>query len=223
MLSLGSEDRETLGRHRAAIDVIEARETTAHELPETCALPSAPELVEHPTAPSNDDIPTLVDATNDLVVAALACDLTRVATLQWGSSGNDGLRHAWQGIDADYHSVAHLANGEDPVAHEQLAQMGAWYVERFAALLAALDGIDEGEGTLLDHTTCVLMSGLSVVHDMTDLPIVIVGGGLEGNRWLRTDGASITGLWRALALHTGVDTGGFGDPDYDDGVLPGLV
>lgn len=223
MLSLGTDDRATLERHRAALDAIEARESADHPLPETCVLPAVPDAVEHAPTPDADDVPTLVEATNDLVVAALACDLTRVATVQWGSSGNDGLRHTWQGIDADYHSVAHLANGEDPVAHEQLAQMNAWYVEQFAALLGALDAIDEGDGTLLDHTTCVLMSGLSIVHDMTDLPIVIVGGGLEGNRWLHTNGASITGLLRALALHMGVDTGAFGDPAYDEGVLPGLL
>jgi hypothetical protein len=219
MSSLGTDDRATLERHRDAIDTIEARESVVHPLPATCALPPVPEAIDHATVPDDADIPTLVAATNELVTAALACDLTRVVTLQWGSSGNDGLRHAWQDIDADYHSVAHLANGEDPVAHEQLAQMGTWYVEQFAALLAALDAIDEGDGTLLDHTTCVLMSGLSVVHDMTDLPLVIVGGGIEGNRWLRMNGASITGLWRALALHMDVDTDSFGDPAYDEGVL----
>ena len=143
--------------------------------------------------------------------------------MQWGSSGNDGLRHAWQGIDADYHSVAHLANGEDPVAHGQLAASNRWYVEQFAALLAALDAIDEGNGTLLDHTTCVLLSGLSVVHDMGELPVVVVGGGGAGDRTVAYDDASITGLWLALARRVGADgLEHFGDPDHDHGPLTGL-
>jgi hypothetical protein len=221
--TLGAEDRDVLQRHRAAIDAIESREQTEHPLPSSCALPAVPTAIDRATTPADADVPALVDDTNALVAAAFACDLTRVVTLQWGSSGNDGLRHTWQGIDADYHSVAHLANGEDPVAHEQLATSNRWYVERFAALLDMLDAIDEGDGSALDHTTCVLTSGLSIVHDMGELPLVIVGGGVPGNRWLRTGGASIAGLWRALALHMDVDLGAFGDPDFDEGVLEGVV
>lgn len=222
--TLGADDRDKLERHRAAIDAIEAREQTMRPLPPTCLLPSAPAPIEHAASPANDDVPDLVDAQTALVAAAFACDATRVATVQWGSSGNDGLRHVWQGIDADYHSVAHLANGEDAVAHAQLAATNRWYVERFAALLGALDDIDEGDGTVLDHTTCVLLSGLSVVHDMTELPIVLVGGGLTGNRRSVHDGASLTGLWLALAHHLGVATlTSFGDPEYDQGPLPDLV
>ncbi len=221
---LGVEDREKLERHRAAIDVLEARALVDRPLPSSCVMPSPPPVIDAASHPANADVPALVDATNGLVAAALACDLTRVVTLQWGSSGNDGLRHTWQGIDADYHSVAHLANGEDQVAHEQFAASNRWYVERFAALVAALDAVDEGDGTLLDHTTCVLLSGLSVVHDLSNLPVVIVGGGLEGNRWLQHDGESLTGLWLALAGHLGAgDIETFGDPEYDQGPLAGLV
>ncbi|MBL8947768.1 MAG: DUF1552 domain-containing protein [Myxococcales bacterium] len=220
---LGAEDRRALERHATALDALEARVAQAHVPPSTCVLPLEPTAVDHPSHPDDLDVPTLVDATQDLVVASLACDLTRVATVQWGSSGNDGLRHAWQGIDADYHSVAHLANGDDPVAHGQLAASNRWYVERFAALLAALDAVDEGDGTLLDHTTCVLLSGLSVVHDMGALPVVVVGGGIAGDRAVTYDDASITGLWLALAQHVGaMGLESFGDPDHDHGPLTGL-
>jgi hypothetical protein len=222
-VGLGAQDRDALDRHAAALDALEARVAQARTPPPTCVLPVEPTPIDHPSLPDDLDVPTLVEATQDLVVAALACDMTRVATVQWGSSGNDGLRHAWQGIDADYHSVAHLANGEDPVAHGQLAASNRWYVEQFAALLAALDAIDEGDGTLLDHTTCVLLSGLSVVHDMGELPVVVVGGGGAGDRTVAYDDASITGLWLALAQRVGADDlEHFGDPDHDLGPLTGL-
>ena len=216
-------DRDKLAQHDAALQQIEARAAELHEPPGTCTLPEPPPPIPDAPLPDDDDVPALVTAQEDLLVAALACDLTRVATVQWGSSGNDGLRHTWQGIDVDYHSIAHLANGDDPVSHQQLADMNAWYAEQVASLLTKLDAVDEGDGTLLDHTTVVFLSGLSIVHAMTDLPVVIAGGGIAGDRRLDAAGASCTGLWLALAEHLGVGLDGFGDPAYDEGVLSGLV
>ncbi|MEM6990335.1 MAG: DUF1552 domain-containing protein [Myxococcota bacterium] len=219
-----TEDRDALERHRDAVATLEQRVAMQQPPPDTCVLPEAPSAIDAPATPANDDIPTLIAQTNALVTASLACDRTRVATVQWGSSGNDGLRHVWQGIDTDYHSIAHLANGRDPTAHEQLAAMNTWYSEQLADLAARLDAVDEGDGTLLDHTVLVFLSSFSVVHDMANLPIVLVGGGLAGARHLRFDGESVTGLWLSLAHHLGLDElTAFGDPSADDGPLAGVV
>ena len=222
--TLPMEDREAIERHADAIDTLQARAASLLPPPDTCTLPEPPPAIEDPRTPDNTDVPALVQSTNALVTAALACDLTRVATVQWGSSGNDGLRHVWQGIDVDYHSIAHLANGEDPVAHEQLAAMNTWTVEQLADLLSRLDAVDEGDGTLLDHTVVVLLSSFSIVHDMTALPIVIAGGGIAGDRRVVDEGRSTAGLWVALAQHLGLpelDT--FGSPEHFDGPIVGLV
>lgn len=220
--NLPAEDREALQRHRDAVETLEARALIEHPVPSACVPPMLPPEIDDPAAPANEDIPALVDATNDLVTAALACDQTRVATIQWGSSGNDGLAHAWQGISTDYHSTAHLANARDPVAHADYAAMNRWYSEQLAALLQRLDAIDEGDGTLLDHTLVVYLSSFSVVHDPRNLPIVLVGGGIPGGRHLRYDGEGTTGLWLALAQHFGLELSAFGDPAYDDGPLSGF-
>lgn len=221
--TLPVEDRDALLRHHDAIETLEARAAIERPLPPTCTIPELPAEIVSPALPNNDDIPALVDATNDLVAAALACDLTRVATVQWGSSGNDGLRHTWQDIDTDYHSIAHLANGRDAIAHEQLASMNTWYAARVGELADRLDAIQEGDGTLLDHTTIVFLSSFSVVHSMADLPVAILGGGHDGGRTLDFGGASITGLWLALAQHLGVARlTQFGNPQFDQGPLAGL-
>lgn len=212
---LPASDQPQLDAHRAAIAAIAARDGRDVVLPPSCALPPSPAAIATPRTPANEDVPAVVDAIDDFVVAALGCDLSRVVTVQWGSSGNDGLRHVWQGIDADYHSTAHLANGGDPIAHEQHASATRWYVERFAGLLDRLAAIPEGDATVLDHTTCVLVSGVSVVHDLRDLPVVVVGGGVPGGRVIDGDDASITALWRGLAAHMGVDLGEFGAPAFD--------
>lgn len=221
--NLPSEDREALQRHRDAVETLEARALIEHPVPSSCAPPNIPPEIDDPAAPANEDIPALVDATSELVTAAFACDQTRVATVQWGSSGNDGLAHAWQGITTDYHSTAHLANADDPVAHADYAAMNLWYSEQLATLLQRLDAIDEGDGTLLDHTLVVYLSSFSVVHDPRNLPIVLLGGGIPGGRHLRYDGEGTTGLWLALAEHFGLELSAFGDPAYDDGPLTGLA
>jgi len=222
--ALPSEDREALQRHREAVETLEARAMVEHPLPSSCIPPQTPPAFESPAAPANEDIPALVDTTSDLVVAALACDQTRAATIQWGSSGNDGLAHAWQGIAADYHSTAHVANAADSAAHADYAAMNTWYSEQLAALLQRLESVDEGDGTLLDHTLVVFLSSFSVVHDPRNLPIVVVGGGVPGGRHLRFDGNGVTGLWLALAQHFGLEgLTAFGDPAYDDGPLAGVV
>ena len=222
--ALPAEDRDALQRHREAVETLESRALVEHPVPGSCTPPQIPPEIDSPTAPANEDIPTLVETTSELVTAALACDQTRVATIQWGSSGNDGLAHAWQGISADYHSTAHLANAEDPVAHADYAAMNVWYSEQLATLLTRLDAVDEGDGTLLDHTLVVFMSCFSVVHDPRNLPIVLVGGGVPGGRHLRFDGDGVTGLWLALAQHFGLsELTAFGDPAYDDGPLAGIV
>jgi len=218
------EDRDKLEIHLDAIDQLDARMDDMRPSPSTCVVPMAAPAVEDPEAPADSDVPALVRAQSELVTATFACDLTRVATLQWGSSGNDGLRHTWQGIDEDFHTLAHLANGEDPQAHEHFAQMNLWYAQELAALLASLDAVEEGDGTLLDHTLVVWLSGVSVVHHMGDLPVLLVGGGMPGGRHLSYEGVSHSALWIALAQHLGVaEVDHFGDPNYDVGALPGLV
>lgn len=213
--TLPASDHPQLLAHREALAAIAARDGAPIELPPGCMLPPSPIAVAQPRTPANEDVPVLVDSIDDLVVAALGCNLSRVVTVQWGSSGNDGLSHTWQGIASDYHSVAHLANGSDPVAHEQHATATRWYVERFAGLVARLAAIPEGDATVLDHTTCVLTSGLSIVHDLRDLPVVVVGGGVPGGRVVDAADASTTALWRGIAAHLGVDLGTFGAPEFD--------
>ncbi len=222
-LELPADDAQMLEHHRAAIEQLAARLDAMGSPPASCVVPAVPPDIRAPSTPADEDVPTLVQAQTELAVRALACDLTRVVTVQWGSSGNDGLRHVWQGIDDDFHAIAHLANDQDPQAHLNLERMNTWTMAQLAELLHQLDAVPQGEGTLLDHTLVVCLSGLSVGHHMGDLPIVLAGGGLTGGRHLLYDGAPTAALWRALAEHLGVPLSSFGDPAYDVGPLAGLV
>jgi hypothetical protein len=90
-------------------------------------------------------------------------------------------------------------------------------VEQFAYLAAQLDAVDEGDGTLLDHSMLLFGSGLSCGnrHTANNLPLVLAGG---GSGTLRT-GRAITypehtpfaRLLVAIARNMGVKVERFAD------------
>lgn len=219
--ALPSTDREALHAHAESLDALQSRLDALGPPPAACNPPAPPPPLAHPTAPADADVPALVLAQLDLLTAALACDLTRVVTLQLGSSANDGLRHTWQGITDEFHTLAHLANGTDPIAHDALALMNTWTMEQLAQLLTRLAAVPQGTGTLLDHTLVVAFSGLSIGHSMADLPVLLAGPTL-GPRLLPAEGIPIAALWLAIAQHLDVPLTTFGAPAHDPGPLQGL-
>ncbi len=61
---------------------------------------------------NNANFPMILDIQNKLAVAALACDRTRVATLQW-SRAFSGVRHEWVGVREDHHTISHRTGAND--------------------------------------------------------------------------------------------------------------
>ena len=74
----------------------------------------------------------------------------------------------------------------------------------------------DGDGTLLDHSLYLLGSGLGNpdVHDHTNLPILVAGGGagMKGGRHIKyTQAAPLTNLHATLLDKVGVPTERFAD------------
>ena len=118
---------------------------------------------------------------------ALACDLTRVATIQWERSVGD-VRFSWLGATRGHHAYSHDA---DSVADtvEMLTKINIWYSEQFAYLLGKLASIREGTGTMLDNTLVFWCNELSRgnSHSHPDMPFVLAGragGALRTGRFL---------------------------------------
>ena len=109
---------------------------------------------------------------------ALACDLTRVATIVTQDIPGDEFG-VEPGIDI-HQDIAHASdeNGGNTQAIEGMVSYNRVYAEHFAYLLDQLDSVPEGSGTLLDNTTVVWLSELTTGnHDMNRAPVVIAGGG----------------------------------------------
>ena len=94
-----------------------------------------------------------------------------------------------------------------------------------AYLLERLDGLTEGDGTLLDHAMVAYGSGIhdGNKHNYENLPVLLAGGGcgsIAPGRHLRyPDETPLANLWRSMLARMDADTDRLGDAT---GLLPGL-
>ena len=219
---LGGNDRLKLEAH---LDAIRAVETSlnAEGGPLAGCDPMAP-MAGDPLA--NDNYPAVGQAQMDLMVMALACDITRVTSLQW-STAQSGQRFSWLGQSANHHSMSHEADN-DPNARDQLTAINHWYAEQFAHLLTRLSEQPELDGTLLDNTVVVWVNeqGNGDTHSANEIPFVVAGnydGRLDQGRWVTYDQASHNDFYIALAHAVGVEIESFGNAQFVTGPLPGLL
>ena len=134
------------------------------------------------------ELPYATKATMDILVAALACDATRVATLHL-TQENSNATYDFLNLgtaDTRHHVLSH-AYPEDP-GYADFSTINRWHCSQFAYLLEQLRSIPEGDGTMLDNTLVVWTSNMSkgYRHEGRNLPIVLggnLGGYFETGRW----------------------------------------
>ncbi|WP_417379113.1 DUF1552 domain-containing protein [Gimesia sp.] len=116
-----------------------------------------------------EDLPMLYE----LIALALQTDSTRIATLEIGGS----FLPQHLGINKSYHGLSHHGNDEESVGH--LVTLEQYQLKQFGKFLTRLDGIPDGEQTLLDSTAVLFGSGMGNAnsHTNSDLPIILAGGG----------------------------------------------
>jgi hypothetical protein len=85
----------------------------------------------------------------DLLVVALQADVTRVATLVYGREGSN-RSFPELGFTDSHHPITHHRNLPDLV--EKVTQINVHHVEQFAYFVNRLKSIQDGDGTLLDHS-----------------------------------------------------------------------
>jgi hypothetical protein len=111
-----------------------------------------------------------------MITTAFRADLTRVVTFL---VTREGSSRAYReiGIPDGHHPLTHHRN--DPVMMEKVAQINCYHVRQFAAWVEKLKSIQEGDGSLLDHSMIVYGAGLSDGnrHTHEDLPTLIAGRG----------------------------------------------
>ena len=222
--ALPADDRRILEEHAALVRCYE-KELASHHAEVKHAVP----VLEQGIVEQNDHMPKLSRMQTELVVASLAADFTRVATLQYTNSV--GQAHMkWIGVEEGQHDLSHEPNSNES-AQEKLTKINTWYAGEIAHLAKRLAETPEpgGQGSLLDHTTILWTNELGEgnSHSLDDIPWLMVGKGLGFTMGRAVDykGAPHNRLHLSLAHAMGhTELRRFGNPDYcGDGPLTGLA
>jgi hypothetical protein len=155
-----------------------------------------------------------------IVKLALQSDSTRVISL--AIKGQD-IRPPIEGVTEDHHNCSH--HGNDPKKIEQLKIIEREEMKAVKDFLADLDGVREGDGSLLDSTQVLIGSNLGSAawHDTNNLPILLAGGGWKHGRHVAGDVKNNTPLGKlfvSMLRRFGIETDAFGSAK---GPIDGLV
>ncbi|MDX2056051.1 MAG: DUF1552 domain-containing protein [Polyangiaceae bacterium] len=175
--SYGIEERAKLDAHEQALRDVEKR------LDSLNACPTSYQNHQLSLASLKSDdtqFETLAGLQTDLLVNALSCGLTSVASLQYSYS-TSMTRFKGQ---PPLHSVMHSGTTSQKV------EINRWFVEEFARLLQKLSNTKfENGASLLDETLVVWGSEMAVGNHLNaPIPFILAGGGTSGflklGRWV---------------------------------------
>ena len=219
---LSGDDRIKLEQHLHAVREIEKRLDVANELGGACALPTLDAPVD---VYKNDNFPLIAKLQMDQLVMALACDMTRVASIQFSRSVSN-TNFPWLGIEEGHHDLSHDAD-DNQASVDKLIKINTWYAEQFAYLIDKLAAVPEGDGSMLDNTVVLWCNelGKGNSHTRRDVPFVLAGscgGYYKTGRYLSYDGDPHNNLLLSLCHAMDAPVTSFGDPDNCTGELVGL-
>jgi hypothetical protein len=224
---LGAADRQRLGQYLQSIDEVEKQLVVA--TPTTCTAPAQPA--------SGGNWHAKTKAFVDLTVLALACDLTRVVTIQysdsWGVNYSDytiGSGQEALGTWSD-HFISHKLDDTDratdldglpradaqKIADARVVLTSRFKVRRFAYLVNQLKRTSNGlGGTLLDDTLAMYISenGDGDSHSRKNMPILLAGhaGGFQTGRVVAATDKPTGALHASIIKRFGLDVSSYGSP-----------
>lgn len=201
---LDAADRAKLDQFTTAVREVEDRIAALQAL--QCEVPTEPV----PNLPLGERIA----ATTDLLVLALRCDYTRVATFAIGPT-QALTTYPELGVGKPHHSLSHDWKSR-PEDLDQFLAVHRLNFERWGAFLEALREVPDGEGDLLSSTLVAFVTEFSDpnTHDAQPLPMLLAGGEAGGvvqgvHRVVAPQPHS--NALRAVLAFQGVDPQGFGE------------
>jgi hypothetical protein len=194
MRKIGAEDRTRMDQYFTSLRELE------HQLAQMQEKPAPAEACKIGKEPGQADLGATWDVAvrshdqlAQLLVMALACNQTQVFTVALSYAASN-LRAP--GSTDSFHILTHEEAVDEKLGYQPKS---TFFMEKsmetFASMLKMLEGVKEGDGTLLDN--CLVLatseSNFAKVHSVESLPIMVAGKG--------------SGKWRA-----GRHIAGKGDP-----------
>ena len=209
---LGKTDSEKLDEYFQGIREIEVR-LAKDEQWQSVPKPQAPLPQPAPDRSGVEEIKLMFD----LMVAALQTDSTRVLTYRLPIAN----LLSSLGVKVAAHDMSHYSPGERMEASQK---RDVAHSELLAGLLDKLKSVKEANGTrLFDHSTVAFGSNLSHVHNLTNCPTLITGGGAGiklGHHIVAPKDTPLCNAWLTLLQGSGIKVERHGD---SSGVLKELM
>lgn len=170
---LGATDRRKLDEYLFAVRDVEERILNAER-----NAPVLPPGSIKPAAGIPDNFTEHSRLMFDLMTLALQTDSTRVCTLMFGIEiSNRNYREI--GVSEAHHGLSHHRGDKEKI--EKLTLINQFHMEQFAYGLEKLQSIQDGDGSLLDHTMLLYGAGISDgnKHLHSNLPVLLAGRGFS--------------------------------------------
>jgi hypothetical protein len=207
--TVGGADRRKLDEYLTAVREIEMQ-IEAAEGREIIEL--TPDFVKPDGVPF--DYAAYVKIMLDLATTAFQADITRVATVVLGREGS--LRTYNEiGVSDGHHPLSHHGNREEWL--EKLSKINQYHTQIVSQFIGRMTTLEDGDGTLLDHSMVLYGSGLSDSnrHLHENLPILLFGrgnGGIKPGTHIVLDTATpMTNLYLTMLDQMQVRIDRFGD------------
>jgi hypothetical protein len=197
--NLDAQDRARLGDYLESVREIERRVQKMEERDLTSL-----DLPDVPVGSTFDQRLTLMF---DMIALAYQANLTRVFSFMMAGEGsNQTYNHI--GVSDAFHPLSHHQN--DSARKAKLVKIQTYHSQAFAAFLAKLAAMPDGDGSMLDHSILLYGSNMSNsnAHNHFPLPTLVVGGGcgkLKGGQHLKyPDQTQLSNLLLTLLDRAGV-------------------
>ena len=203
---LGAAERSRLDTHLDSLDSIE------RSLSGSCEGVISPGSF---STTDNDVFPDTAAAQIDLAIQALACDATRVVSIQMSHTVGP-VAFTWAGISEGHHTLSH-ASDTDSDSVDKFVACERWFAEQFAAIVQQLkETADPNTGAPLLDTTLVLWAkelGDGRLHTCVNVPWIMAGSGggfFTPGRYLDLGGATHDAVLTSICQSFGLSNTTFG-------------
>jgi len=199
---VGAAEKAKLELHLTSLKQVEDRLSQAMSSSTSTGTTTTPKpsaACSKPATPSDSttNILTANQLHMDIIVSAFACDITRVAAIEFGSDQSMPVDLPDLGLQGDEHGGFIHSGSVDNF--KSLVKFEQWLAGRFVDIITKLKAIPEadGSGSLFDNTIIAWCRdmGDAVNHNQKNMNFVLAGGAggylktSAGGRYIHTDGS----------------------------------
>lgn len=217
--SVPPEDRLALQSHATMIRELEQDLQVQVVASDECARPQLNIPGQERWFDRVENAKAAAEAQSRIIAMALACDVTRVATLQFSHT------HLQRFTDIPNYTVPNFGYGNwhDMVHNDDTGSINdslflgfQWYSHRVAYLLSAIKAVQDSGSNLLDNTVVLWASeyGNGGLHWATNIPMVLFGGPLRKGVHIDGRGHSTHEVLMGVAERFGISLSSIGMPEY---------